>query len=165
MSTPPAAPADPQTVQARSGAKAVGGRHQLQVVLLDDDPDQLLLCKRALECLAGADVVVSTYTDPALALQRIALETAPVIVVVDVHLPPLGGPEVVRVLRSRPELQPLTILMLSSSVAAVDIDRSRSAGADAYLLKPGSALSWNEVAHRVLGGWRQTNLLLNEHGH
>ncbi|HBL17217.1 MAG TPA: hypothetical protein DD417_10850 [Elusimicrobia bacterium] len=68
---------------------------------------------------------------------RMALEAAPSLLITDVHLPDSDGYDLVRRIRSHPELKHVPILMITGTYHR-DEDRLRAfeLGADAYLLKP-----------------------------
>ena len=135
------------------------------IVLVDDDPDQLLLCRMALQQQAGAAVTVSTYACPMKALEALSAEPAPDLIAVDVHMAPISGPQLVRRLRACTQFSAVPIVMLSSSDLAKDLEAARAAGATGYLLKPSGEAGWADVATRILGGWSDANLLRHEPRH
>jgi two-component system phosphate regulon response regulator PhoB len=73
-----------------------------------------------------------------------ALELAgavrPDLVLLDVQMPHLGGLEVCRRLRQRPECAKTRIVILSAAAQDADRARGMAAGADEYLTKPFSPL-------------------------
>jgi two-component system, response regulator len=60
----------------------------------------------------------------------------PVAVLLDLRMPKLDGFEVLRQIRSDPELKYIPVVMFTSSDDAEDIRRSYELGANAYLVKP-----------------------------
>lgn len=101
----------------------------MRILVVDDNRDILDLVQRVLAS-EGYDIV--TARNGIEALQRDA-ETAPHLIVLDVNLPYLDGWEVCRQIKAR---RSVPILILSVRAEAVDIERSRDAGADDHLLKP-----------------------------
>jgi CheY-like chemotaxis protein len=71
---------------------------------------------------------------------RLGLDLArrhrPVLVLLDLHLPDIGGDEVLRSLRSDPELAAVPVVVISADATPGQERRLLAAGADAYLSKP-----------------------------
>jgi two-component system chemotaxis response regulator CheY len=55
---------------------------------------------------------------------------------VDVNMPVMGGLECVRAIRSKPELNSLRIMMVTTEADHTFIEAALEAGADEYLMKP-----------------------------
>jgi signal transduction histidine kinase len=103
-------------------------------VLVVDDQDSGRFVKVQTLRRAGFDVAEASSGNEAL---RLASETTPDIVVLDVHLPDISGLEVCRRLKESTAAPPAQILQVSST-AVSDADRVRglNQGADAYLTEP-----------------------------
>jgi signal transduction histidine kinase len=71
---------------------------------------------------------------------RLGLEFArqhqPVLILLDLHLPDIGGDEVLQQLRDDPVTASIPVVIVSADATAGQIQRLRSAGATAYLTKP-----------------------------
>ena len=76
----------------------------------------------------------------------------PAFVVLDYHLPDLNAPEVLRQVRSRAELRPLPVLVLSQADWAEDETAARAAGASAFRVKPSRVRALRDV---VVGFWKE----------
>jgi two-component system response regulator len=59
----------------------------------------------------------------------------PLLCFLDVKMPAITGLDVLKWIRSKPELDPLPVVMLSSSEHPEDIRRAAQAGAQCYLAK------------------------------
>jgi DNA-binding NarL/FixJ family response regulator len=93
--------------------------------------------------------VVAEAGDGAQAL-RLAAATRPELVVLDLHLPDLGGVAVIRGLLSAvPEIR---ILILSASGEYQDVLDAVKAGASGYLLKSAGAAEFREALDRTVLG-------------
>src|SRR5436305_7101075 len=103
------------------------------IAVVDDTEGTRLALRRTLE-RAGFDVVEGSCGADAL---RIARDRPPALMVLDVHMPDLMGPDVVKRLRADPATRTIPILHLSASFTE-DSDRAfgLESGADAYLTEP-----------------------------
>src|SRR5439155_517021 len=70
---------------------------------------------------------------PPLARRR---EHAPDLILLDLHLPDIGGEEVLSRLRSDPKVEDVPVIVLSADATPGQIERLRARGANAYLTKP-----------------------------
>lgn len=81
----------------------------------------------------------------------------PAAIVLDIKMPKVGGLEVLRVVKSDPDLKTLPIVMLTSSREQGDLLRSYQLGVNAYVVKPVDFGEFSEAV-RVLGRfWMQIN--------
>lgn len=103
-----------------------------RILVVDDEPNIVT----SLEFLLGqAGYRVEVARDGAAALA--ALDAfRPDLVLLDVMLPGLDGYEVLRVLRARPELAGLKVILLTARGREVDRLKGLDLGADLYLTKP-----------------------------
>jgi DNA-binding response OmpR family regulator len=101
----------------------------MRILIVDDNRDILDLVQRVL--LAEGHEVI-TARNGVEALQRKA-EHTPDLIVLDINLPFLDGWEVCRQIKAR---RSVPIIILSVRAEAVDLERSRAAGADDHVLKP-----------------------------
>src|ERR671932_1743539 len=103
----------------------------IRVLIADDHR----LFAEALEAILGGESrieVVARARNGAEALE-LALELDPDVVLMDISMPVMDGVEATRRIReTRPSAR---VLMLTGSNAAVDVDRSRTAGAAGYVTK------------------------------
>ncbi|MCS6817604.1 MAG: response regulator [Blastocatellia bacterium] len=114
------------------------------ILLVEDNPDHVLLIKRALELnniLNEVHVVEDgqealdylyrqgKYADPDSAPR-------PGLILLDIKLPKVDGLEVLRRIKSDPILKAIPIIMLTSSEQEADILRSYLNGANSYIVKP-----------------------------
>jgi PAS domain S-box-containing protein len=140
MPLPPCAPPeDPKVLDAVSLA---GLR-----VLLAEDNDVNMLIARAL--LDQWGIAVTGVRDGAAAIEAFdAADGAFDIVLMDLHMPVMGGLEATAALRLRAKAQGLPIIGLSAAVFSDDLSAARAAGMDDYLGKPYSAGQLREVLAR-----------------
>jgi DNA-binding response OmpR family regulator len=119
------------------------------ILVVDDDLDICSLLEFKLES-CGHVVTVEHDGEAALAAFDAAQagpDAAPVdLILLDWMMPRMGGLEVCLALRAKPRQSRVPVLMLTARAQESDVQRSLSAGADEYILKP---FSPREIAARV----------------
>ena len=101
------------------------------ILVVDDDP----AIRRALErALSVEGFGVALAEDGTQALERLAFEPAPDLVLLDLGLPDIDGVQIVERLRAEGNETP--ILVLTARQALTDRVAGLDAGADDYLAKP-----------------------------
>jgi CheY-like chemotaxis protein len=137
---------------------------QPAVLYAEDDPDDRLLAEMAhRHSGAGGRLVFVNDGVEALEYLRGAGRHAdrqgkprPSILLLDLNMPPLGGLETLAVIRADPLLQRLPVVILTTSGAVEDIDRSFAGGANSYVVKPSAFSSLVQLFDR-LGGRAQVS--------
>jgi two-component system cell cycle response regulator DivK len=112
------------------------------VLIVDDNEKNLRLARdvlrfgglRTLEAATGADGV------------RLAAEHLPDVILMDVRLPDMGGPEALVLLRGDARTAGIPVVAVTSSAMMGDRERLIAAGFDGYLEKP---ISVKEFAEQV----------------
>ena len=110
---------------------SVAGR-RFHILVVDDQPDTLMLIVRALE---GDHYTVSKATSGAEALRMID-EEPPDLLVLDYKMAGMDGLEVMKTLRARPATQALPVLMLTSMADEASTRAGFDAGVTDYVTKP-----------------------------
>ncbi len=124
------------------------------ILLVEDNPDHVLIIKRALELnnvLNEVRVVEDgqealdylyrrgRYADPEAAPR-------PGLILLDIKLPKVDGFEVLKQIKSDPMLKMIPIIMLTSSEQEADVVKSYLNGANSYIVKP---VHFHEFIERV----------------
>jgi len=113
---------------------AVEPATERRVVLhIEDNLSNLTLVDRVLSQRPGVDVVAAMYGRLGLELAR---EHHPVLVLLDLHLPDLGGEEILHRLRDDPATASIPVVIISADATPGHVQRLINAGAAAYLTKP-----------------------------
>ena len=107
-----------------------------RVLVVDDDP---VVREVVAAVLDDGDCSIEEAESGAAALQA-ALKTPPDVIVLDVMMPGMTGFEVCRILRQDPAFRETVVIILTALDSHSARSESRSAGADAYLTKPFSAI-------------------------
>lgn len=133
---------------SRSVAPSTAKTGALRVMLVDDHPVWRDAMRTVLE-QDGSVAVVGEAGDGETAV-TLAAQTAPGLVLMDLHLPGIGGVEATRrILDAVPETP---ILVLSASEHERDVLSALQAGAMGYVLKTGSGQEVAEAVRRVAKG-------------
>jgi len=113
----------------------------VDVLLVEDDPGDVLMTKEAFEHYKLRNVL-HVVTDGEQALQFLrrtggyADAPRPGLILLDLNLPRLDGLEVLAELKADPALKVIPVVILTTSQAEEDILRSYSLHANAYVSKP-----------------------------
>ncbi|OJT21847.1 hypothetical protein BO221_24060 [Archangium sp. Cb G35] len=123
----------------------------------DSDPDAEALVRVARKLPLSVPVVRVPDGESALdyLFQRGAYVGAPrpMLVLLDLNLPGIGGQEVLALLKADPVLRTLPIIIFSNSTEARDVSSAYSGGANSYLFKPGDAVGLQEAARALECFW------------
>ena len=136
------------------------------VLLVEDDPNDVLLIQRAFQRNHVANAVqVVRDGDEALAYLSGQAPFAdrerhplPVLMLMDLKMPRKSGLEVLEWVRQQPGLKRLPIIVLTSSNQSPDINRAYELGANSYLVKPAGFDSLLDLVKNLDMYW----LILNE---
>lgn len=119
----------------------------MKALLVDDDPDAVLLTSYVLEAAGWQVACAGNGTE---ALQK-AVEERPLVVLLDYQLPDMDGPEVLRRLRELPETASIPVVFLTGKTEpeqAMDLERR---GACGVIHKPFDPATLAEDLERLLG--------------
>jgi len=116
----------------------------ITLLLADDDPDDRLLARQALEksrlandlrCVEDGEELLDylrrrgKYADP-------KESPRPGLVLLDLNMPRKDGREALREIKSDPKLRDIPVVVLTTSKAEEDIARSYNLGVNSYITKP-----------------------------
>lgn len=129
-----------------------------EIVLVDDDADHVELMLLALQSIGVRRPVVTfrSGADCVAAVEHGRVK--PGLIVLDVHLPGLDGPQTAEQLRRLQATRAVPIVMLSTSEQASDVRRARAAGADSYVAKPRHDQTWQSLMATLTHYWTETDL-------
>lgn len=86
-------------------------------------------------------------------------EPLPLIILMDLKLPKIGGLEVLRKYKEQPRIRNIPIVVLTSSSQDSDITTAYEYGANSYIVKPVDFEKFVEVATEIEMYWLGTTLL------
>ncbi|MEW6303053.1 MAG: response regulator [Verrucomicrobiota bacterium] len=135
-----------------------------RILLVEDSNRDVELTLAALEQhhLANEVVVASDGVeamDYLLARGRYAGHTngLPAVILLDLKMPRMDGLEVLRRVKSDPQLQSIPVVMLTSSREEQDLVRSYQLGANAYVVKPVDFTQFIESVRQLGIFWALVN--------
>lgn len=105
---------------------------RLRVLVIDDEPDVLLLCRVNLS-LAGMDVFEASDGESGIG---IAVREGPDVIVLDVMMPRMDGFTVLKELKRRPSTAVIPVIMLTAKAQQEDQIQGWAAGVADYVTKP-----------------------------
>jgi CheY-like chemotaxis protein len=114
---------------------------QVEVLLVEDDPGDVLMTKEAFDDYKVKNQlhVVNDGAEAMAFLRRegeYASAPRPDLVLLDLNLPRMDGREVLQAIKSDAELASIPVVVLTTSEAEEDVLRSYSLHANAYVTKP-----------------------------
>lgn len=119
-----------------------------RILLADDEPDILEISRIALETVGGYEV--SVCTSGRTLLERLT-EFEPDLIVVDVLMPDMTGPEVLDEIRRRPEFDAVPVVYLTGVIQEEEVESLLSTGVADIILKPFDPM---KLADRIDGIWK-----------
>jgi DNA-binding response OmpR family regulator len=120
-------------------------RLPMRVLVVDDEPDVLLLCRVNFE-FAGHEVLEADDAEAAITM---ATSEQPDLIVLDVMLPNRDGLSVLRQLNDQPETKQVPVVLLTAKTQEHDRLDGYEAGAAEYITKPFSPISLTEAIEAV----------------
>ncbi|MGH2635826.1 MAG: response regulator [Actinomycetota bacterium] len=117
----------------------------MRVLVIDDEPDVLLLCRVNLE-IAGHEVLEADNGERGLVL---AFDEAPDVIVLDLMLPLKDGFAVLSELLADPRTLGTPVILLTAKTQVEDRLAGWRAGCAGYVTKPFSPIALTELVDRV----------------
>ena len=117
-----------------------------RILAVDDEPDIRAVLQLALGDVAGFDLEICATGARALEL---APEFAPDLVLLDVMMPELSGPQVLEELRSMPETADTPVIFLTARVQPREVQRFRDLGALGVIAKPFDPVTLADEVRRL----------------
>ena len=118
-----------------------------KVLYIEDDPRNMDLIETALSMYPGITLVTARTGMEGI---RLARSEKPDFVLLDMHLPDIGGLDVVRALNEEIARGALRVTLLTGDTLSMDIVKAMSLGAYEYWLKPLSMRTLQDGLQRAL---------------
>jgi len=114
------------------------------ILLVEDNPDDVLLTKRALKdnnivneiILARDGIEALEYLRGEGAHEGRDISILPAVILLDIRMPRMDGLELLKIIRSEESTKLLPVVILTSSKEERDVMKSYSLGANSYIQKP-----------------------------
>lgn len=117
-------------------------------LIIEDDTDLAAIFSKSLQ---GGGFATEIIRDGRTAIQRLA-GTPPLVVVLDLHLPYVTGPAILKQIRADEHLAKTAVIVTTADAQLADDMRAQ---ADLVLLKPVSVDQLRELAKRMLRRWQE----------
>ena len=103
------------------------------VLYIEDNLANLKLVQRVLAAKTDIEIIPAMQGRLGLELAR---ELHPALILLDLHLPDIGGDHILQQLRDDPATAAIPVVILSADATPGQVQRLLTAGASAYLTKP-----------------------------
>jgi CheY-like chemotaxis protein len=139
------------------------------VLLVEDNEDDIFVMKMACQ-RTGIPHSLKVVTDGAMAVDylsgngRYADRTEhplPDVVFLDIRMPKRNGHEVLKWIRSQPELKNLPVVMLTLSTQSEDVEKAYELGVTSYLQKVPCLAEFGQGVRIILKYWLELNVTPN----
>ena len=130
------------------------------ILLVEDNPMDVDLTLRAFKRRRVTNtILVARDGEEALAwLPRWdAGETWPAVILFDLKLPKIDGPEVLRQIRAHPRLSVIPVVLLTTSAENSDVQTAYRLGAISYIVKPVEFEKFMDVSESIKLYWTVVN--------
>lgn len=136
-------------------------KRSITILIADDDPDDRLMTKEALEenFLANELKFVEDGVELLNYLKRegkysdINTSPRPGIILLDLNMPKIDGREALKVIKSDPDLKSIPIIVLTTSKADEDILKTYDLGVNCFISKPVSFSEFVDVTRTIGNYW------------
>lgn len=135
------------------------------ILLVEDNADDSDLLLRAFERV-GVENPVHRVADGEQAMAYLSgigkyadrlRHPLPALVLLDLNLPKFNGYQLMKWLRTQPEIKRIPVVVLTESSDAASINRAYDAGANSYLVKPGEQKEVMRIVEQVRSYWIKLN--------
>lgn len=118
----------------------------INVLYIEDNPDNMMLVKRVLEAAGHILFQAATGVDGLAIAEKEAVD----LILLDINLPDVDGYEIARRLRRsvKPTLAYIPIIAITANALKGDAENALAAGCDVYMSKP---INIHELRARVEG--------------
>lgn len=116
------------------------------ILIVEDDENSRVLARDVLQATGYRTVEAATAEEGL----RLARESRPALILMDIHLPGMSGVEALGHLRSDPATQAIPVMAVTASAMTHDRPRILAAGFDGYQTKPISVRELLEAVRALL---------------
>jgi chemotaxis family two-component system response regulator Rcp1 len=154
-------PPRPRGAHSTTGRTNAMSSRPVEVLLVEDDRSDVDLTKEALdEAKVSIKLNVVEDGEKAMAYLRrengFARATRPDLILLDLNLPKKDGREVLREIKSDPDLKTIPVVILSTSDSDTDVTSSYDLGANCFITKPFGFDQVSTVIKAIQNFWLST---------
>jgi CheY-like chemotaxis protein len=130
---------------------------QFCIYAVDDDEDDRYLVQEALRSYSDCSVTFFNDGESLLAdLLDSPEEKLPALILLDLDMPRVDGYEVLRTLRTNPNLNFIPILVLTATRSEESVRKAYQLGANTFMSKPGSYKEMTQLFQSMHTYWLKT---------
>lgn len=118
-----------------------------RILYVEDEPDIQAVAKLALEMVGGFTVKICSSGEEAL---KEAAAFAPEMILLDVMMPGMDGPDTLKALRELPQLAQIPVAFMTAKVQPQEVAHYKSLGARDVIPKPFDPMN---LANQVRAIW------------
>lgn len=136
------------------------------VLLAEDSEDDIFVMKMACK-RTGIPHLLQIVTDGEMALDYLsgrgpyadrAAHPMPNVIFLDIKMPRRDGHEVLKWIRSQPDLKEIPVVMLTGSVLTADVDQAYQLGVTSYLQKIPDPAEFGQAVRVIMKYWLELNV-------
>jgi len=133
---------------------------RVEILLIEDSPTDIEITRRALQ-RAEAPIGLHVVRDGEEALDFLYRRGAhcdaprPGLILLDLNLPRIHGHEVLRIIKSDPQLKVIPVVVLSTSDSDDDVETTYQLGVNSYFSKPTEFLAYRRLLQDVERYWAE----------
>lgn len=139
--------------------------NQIEILLVEDNPDEALLITRALRKSIPATHLFHVHdgveaTDFLFSLGRFGNRktgSTPKLIILDLKMPRMDGHDVLRIIKTDERTKAIPVVMMTTSRDERDILISYALGVNSYIIKPTSLETINSTASEIGHYWLKLN--------
>jgi len=136
-------------------------RKPVTILMADDDPDDRLLTKEALEGIDSISqldfvedgVQLMAYLHRHGQYEHLQGSPLPALILLDLNMPKKNGLETLQEIKSDPHLRRIPIVVLTTSEVAADVYKSYDNGANSFISKSVTLSSLVEIVQEIGNYW------------
>jgi CheY-like chemotaxis protein len=119
---------------------------QKTVLIIEDEEDAAELFAEMMR-VSGFHVLKTSSSAPAIAMMT---ANKPDVIILDIMMPEVSGLDILRQMRTNPELSRIPVVVVSAKSMPTDIKNGMEAGASTYISKPVGFLELKEAVERAV---------------
>lgn len=129
-------------------------KDKIDILLVEDNLGDVFLIQEALEQITIPNNL-HIVNDGEKALRFLKRDSAnlPDLIYLDINIPLINGRELLRIIKSSPDLRDITVIVLTTSNTTEDIEYCYRTFANTFVTKPFDILDLDEVIQKTLKYW------------
>ncbi|MCF0048501.1 response regulator [Dyadobacter sp. LJ53] len=121
-----------------------------KIYLVDDDEDDRIMIRQALESVAEEiEIVELTNGKQLLFFLEENPSMEPSLILMDMNMPIMNGVEALSALKNRTNLRHIPVVFISTSENPNFVEQGYQLGANAYIVKPNTLDGYQRIAHAI----------------